>query len=107
MFAAISAVLIGVRRRGAALSRSGIIAISRRARGLIDRRSNTSGARRVGARRRGRQGKVKSETFLCGRLVELFHLSRASMYARKIAGSAIASNAIRDRDPLASGWESF
>jgi hypothetical protein len=50
---------------------------------------------------------VKSETFLCERRVELSHLSRTSLYARRIAGSAAASNAIRDRDPLASGRQSF
>src|SRR5208283_4795168 len=105
MFAAISALLIGVSRRGAALSRSGIIGISGRARGLIDRRSNTSGARRVGARRR--EWQRRSESFLCDRLVELSHLSRTSLYARKIAGSAAASNAIRDRGPLAGGREAF
>src|SRR5260370_22055912 len=51
IFAAISAMLTGVRRRGAALSRSGIIGESGRAREVIDRPSNTTGTRQACASR--------------------------------------------------------
>jgi hypothetical protein len=63
--------LIGVRRRGAALSRSGIIGESGRARAVIDR-CNTTGARQAGARQR-RQKVVRLS--YADRSADLSHLS--------------------------------
>src|SRR5260370_24413730 len=82
IFAAMRAILMGVRRRGAALSRSGIIGTSGRARAVIDRRLYY---RRAAGRRETARFAYARRRSICRRMIS----SRGAIAVVTAIGAAV------------------